>query len=115
ELNPDSLLFFTIALMIVLPVGFLFLALLYRILQRWALAGWIGYVLPVWGSIQKSRDLARFCCALGLRLRSGAPMVEALLAARDAVANRRFRRLADKLLRRVGDGEALSTALYYDR
>jgi type II secretory pathway component PulF len=115
ELNPATFRQFTTALMIALPVGFLVLGLLYKLLQRWTGAGWIGYALPVWGSIQKSRDLARFCCAVGLRLRSGAPMVEALHGGCDAVANRRFRQLVDGLVRRVSEGESLSTALYYDR
>jgi general secretion pathway protein F len=115
DLNPTTFMEFTTALMLALPLGFLLVGLLYKVLQRWAGAGWIGYALPVWGSIQKSRDLARFSCAVGLRLRSGAPLVEALRGGRDAVANRRFRRLAEGLVRRVSEGESLSSALYYDR
>jgi type II secretory pathway component PulF len=75
--------------------------------------GWIGYVIPVWGPVQKSRDLALFCCAMGLRLRSGAALPDALRAGRDSVYNRRFRRLGEQVLRRVEEGESLSTALYY--
>ncbi len=85
----------------------------YWITQRYARFSWIGYSLPVWGRIQKSRDLALFCCALGLRLRAGASTVDALRSGRDAVVNRRFRALADELIRRTGEGESLSSALFY--
>jgi len=92
-----------------IALGFLF----YKFVQRSARAGWIGYALPVWGRIQKSRDLATFCCAMALRLRSGSPVPEALQSARDSVRNRRFRRLVDQLIRRIEEGESLSSAMFY--
>ena len=100
-------------LMVAWPVciGLMFIG--YKIIQRSARAGWIGYLLPIWGRIQKSRDLATFCCAMGLRLRSGASVPESLRSARDTVQNRRFRRLVDQLLRRIDEGESLSSALFY--
>jgi type IV pilus assembly protein PilC len=97
------------------PVFFLLMVLAWKGIQRYARLGWVGYCLPVWGPVQKSTDLAKFCCALGLRLRSGAPLVEALRSGRDAVANRRFRRFADQVIGRVDEGQPLSSALYYHR
>jgi type II secretory pathway component PulF len=92
-----------------IALGFAF----YKIVQRSARAGWIGYILPIWGRIQKSRDLATFCCAMGLRLRSGSPVLQALQSARDSVRNRRFRRTVNQLIRRIEEGESLSSALFY--
>jgi type II secretory pathway component PulF len=92
-------------------IGLAFLA--YRILQRWSRLGWLGYAIPVWGRIQKSRDLALFCSALGQRLRTQAATVDALRSGRDAVVNRRFRRFADRLIGRVDEGESLSSAFFY--
>jgi type II secretory pathway component PulF len=115
ELNPHIMLQFVTALMIALPAGFGLLGSLYLLLQRWERGGGIGYALPAWGSIQKSRDLALFCCAAGMRLRSGSSTIDALRAARDAVANRRFRRIVDGVVRRVEEGEPLSSALFYHR
>jgi len=88
-------------------------ALTYRVLQNSTRAGWLGYAIPVWGRILKNRDLATFCCAVGLRLRSGASTISALQSARDSVRTRRFRRYADQLIRRVQEGESLSSALFY--
>ncbi len=95
------------------PGLFLMGALAWKGIQWYARIGWLGYLLPVWGPVQKSGDLARFCCALGMKLRSGSPLGESLRSGRDAVANRRFRRFADQVIRRVDEGESLSSALYY--
>jgi len=115
ELTPHSMLQFVALLMVALPIGFGFVALGYFVLQRWERAGWIGYLIPAWGSIQKSRDLALFCSAVGMRLRAGVPMIEALEDGRKAVVNRRFRYQAGRLIQRVRDGESLSSALFYLR
>ena len=95
------------------PAALLLAAAFYWLVQRWARVGWIGYILPFWGGIQKSRDLALFLCASGLRLRSGTAMTEALRSGRDSVRNRRFRRIADRLIQRIAEGESLSSALFY--
>jgi len=83
------------------------------LLQRWSRLGWLGYAVPVWGRIQKSRDLALFSCVLGLKLRSGASIADALRSGRDAVVNAKFRYSVDQLIRRTGEGESLSSALFY--
>jgi general secretion pathway protein F len=82
-------------------------------LERWASVGWLAYLFPIWGRVQKSRDLSVFCGTLGLRLRAGSTMVEALRSARGTVGNSRFRRTVDRLVRRVEDGESLSGAIFY--
>ena len=48
-----------------------------------------------------------------MKLRSGSTLLEALASGRDAIVNRRFRRLLDDVIRRVGEGESLSGALFY--
>ncbi|MBI3854927.1 MAG: type II secretion system F family protein, partial [Planctomycetes bacterium] len=94
--------------------GLILLALLaHRLLERSARAGGLGYLIPVWGRIRKSRDLAAFCSTLGLRLRSGLAMVPALRAAREAVRTRKFHAMTDRLIHRVEEGESLSSALFY--
>ncbi len=97
------------------PALFLLGALAWKGVRWYARLGWLGYVLPVWGPVQKSSDLAQFCCVLGLKLRSGSPLADSLRSGRDAVSNRRFRRFADQVIRRVEEGESLSSALYYHR
>ncbi len=118
ERNPLSEMLSSLAqsggiLLLIWPASFAVAAVLYKIVQRRASLGWIGYLLPFWGGVQKSRDLALFCGTLGLRLRSGTPMGPALGSARDAISNRRFRRIADGIIARVGEGESLSAALFY--
>lgn len=103
------------AILLAWPVLFLLAGLAWTGVQRYARLGWLGYLLPVWGPVQKSSDLAQFCCSLGLGLRSGAPLGEALRSGRDAVANRRFRRFADQVIRQVEEGKSLSSAFYYHR
>jgi type II secretory pathway component PulF len=100
-------------LLLVWPAAIGLAAAGFAIFQRYGRMAWVGYALPVWGRIQKSRDLALFCCALGLRLRSDRSIVEALRSGRDAVVNRKFRRLADQVIRRVEEGDNLASALFY--
>jgi type IV pilus assembly protein PilC len=87
----------------------------YFVLERWARFSWIGYFVPLWSQIQKSRDLSLFCSTLGLRLRSGSTMLDALRSAQACVASGAFRRCARAVVRRVEEGEALSSALFYVR
>lgn len=100
-------------LLIAWPLSVLLISGLYLAVQRWTSFGWIGYVLPLWGQVEKSRDLSLFCSTVGLRLRSGAPMVEALRAAEGTIKNHLFRRSARRVIKRVEDGEAFSSALFY--
>jgi type II secretory pathway component PulF len=100
-------------LLLLWPAAIGMAAAAYAIFQRYGRLAWLGYALPVWGRIQKSRDLALFCCALGLRLRSDTSIVDALRSGRDSVVNRKFRRLADQVIRRVEEGDSLASALFY--
>lgn len=100
-------------LLVAWPLSVLLLCGFYLAIQRWTAFGWLGYVLPLWGHVEKSRDLSLFCSTLGLRLRSGAPMVESLRAAEGVVKNKLFRKHARQVIRRVEEGEALSSALFY--
>lgn len=80
-----------------------------------AWAAWAGNLLPVWGKVARSRDLALFSAAMALRLRSGANLVESLKAAQAVLPLRRTARRVDGLLRAVEEGNSLSSALFYDR
>ncbi len=65
-----------------------------RLARHWGLAEpWDGAVLaiPVVGSLVRRRDMLEFARALGLLSRAGAPMFEAMPAARGVVTNRRLR------------------------
>jgi general secretion pathway protein F len=100
-------------LLLLWPAAIGLVAAAYAIFQRYGRMAWLGYALPVWGGVQKSRDLALFCCALGLRLRAESSIVDALRSGRDSVVNRKFRRVADQLIHRVEEGESLASALFY--
>jgi general secretion pathway protein F len=79
------------------------------------LAGRMTYGVPLWGRLQKDRDLALFCSVLALRLRTSATLPAALEAAAGALPNAWARGAASRVRRRVQDGESLSSALYYER
>jgi type IV pilus assembly protein PilC len=114
-LDPEHVYQGGLLLMAALPLGLLLAIAAYWLVQRRAGMGWIGYATPVLGVVQKSRDLALFCCGVGLRLRSGLPLLDALRAGRDSVGNRYFQRQADHVIERVSEGEPLSSALFYLR
>ncbi len=82
---------------------------------RWLSRRGIGYWLPVWGPLFRSRDLALFCSVAAMRLRGGAAVPAALEAAAAASPNRRARRELEAAKARAVDGAALSDALYYRR
>jgi general secretion pathway protein F len=75
----------------------------------------IGYWVPAWGWIQRHRDLALLCTTLALRLEASAPMPESLAAAEAVIPNRYLRARLARVRARVSEGEALSTALFYER
>ena len=85
------------------------------LLLRWASRRGIGYWIPVWGPLFRSRDVAVLCGVAALRLRSGATAVAALEAAAQTTSNRRARREIEAAARRVSDGVPLSEALFYRR
>jgi general secretion pathway protein F len=77
--------------------------------------GRMGYWIPLWGSVLRSRDLSLFCAVAGLRLSAGAGTLEAFRSARDAVPNRHARRLVDRAIRKLEEGATPSDALFYVR
>ncbi len=79
--------------------------------SRW---GPLGHLIPVWGRLQKSRELALFSTVLALRTRAGAPLLEGLGSAAAALRNSRARRIVRRVEARVREGEGLSTALFYE-
>jgi len=90
-------------------------SLLLRLLGIWKPLRGLGYFVPVWGRLQRSRDLALFTTVLALRTRAGVPLVEGLGSAAAAVRNVRAREAAGRVQARVREGESLSTALFYER
>jgi type II secretory pathway component PulF len=92
----------------------LLLTLAWMGVQRWKRLAWIADRTPVWGRVRKGRDLALFCTAMALRLRSGAALPDCLREAEGTVSTGRVRRGVRALARRVGEGESLSGALFYE-
>jgi type II secretory pathway component PulF len=75
----------------------------------------LGYWVPAWGRLQKSRDLSIMCTTLAMGVEGGRPLGDSIDAAASAVPNRYARRRTRMLRMRTDEGDALSTALFYDR
>ena len=73
------------------------------------------YVVPLWGAVQKSRDLATVCTALGLRLSAGGDTVVGLREAASGMRNRFLRAALGRVAGAVAEGRPLSDALYTER
>ena len=71
----------------------------------------LGYWVPAWGRIQKSRDLGLFCISMALRLDAGKTVPESLGLAAETVPTRYARKVLRKVRARVEEGEDLATAL----
>ncbi len=86
----------------------------FRLIRRGLVVGRLGYFLPVWGGLQRSRDLALFGTVTAIRLQAGAPVPEALEAAARTLPNRYLSGRVRAAKRRVEEGEPLSSALFYE-
>ncbi len=67
--------------------------------------------LPVFGSFSRDVALAHFCRDMGVMLRSGLPLFEALTTESAAMENRAFARLAQSLALAVSQGRSLALEL----
>lgn len=67
--------------------------------------------LPVIGKLIRSVSSARFARTLGTLLEGGSPMLEAILAAKETVANQVIRAAIDQVYKDVREGRSLSAAL----
>ena len=99
------------ALLSVLPM--LLAAGILQAFRKSVLGGRFAYLLPVWGPLQKSRDLAVFVSTLALSLRAGMSLPAALTSAAEALRNRHARSQIERVRLRLAEGESLSSALYY--
>ena len=82
---------------------------------RWMSRRRFGYLIPVWGRVLKSRDLALFCTSLSLKIRAGAAVRWALETSRQTLANRYAREIVRRARVQVDEGEKLSSAFFYHR
>lgn len=73
--------------------------------DRWQLT------LPVFGSLLRRAALARWSRTLASLYGAGIPLLDTLVAAGNATANRQFQRASHVLRQRVGQGDSLSRAL----
>lgn len=75
----------------------------------------LGYLLPAWGPLQKSRDLGIFCTTVALLLDTGTPAEECLGSAARAVPHRYARKQVREVQAKVAEGDTVSSALFYSR
>jgi type II secretory pathway component PulF len=104
-----------LAIFIAVAIGLVVLWALGRLFRDTISRTRIGYWLPAWGRVQKSRDLGLFCTAMALRLGTGAPVQESLRRAAYTVPNRFARKQVLKARAKVEEGESLSNVLYHSR
>lgn len=96
-------------------LGFLGTGLVAFLLFRWLSGTRLGYSMPAWGRLQKSRDLALFSTVMALRLGSGRPLPESILAAAKSLPTPYGRQVLGEVGGRVDEGHDLSSALFYGR
>lgn len=96
-------------------IGLVLLSALWALFRRLASRTRLGYWIPAWGRIQRSRDMGLFCSAMALRLGGGASVPDSLDRAAEAIPNRFARKRVRDVRKMVGEGDTLSTALFYPR
>ena len=74
----------------------------------------LTYVLPVFGAVNKKRDLTEFCRTLGLLLTSAVPIVEALEIVHDVVSYYHYKNGAKSAAQTIEKGGTLSGYLKSD-
>lgn len=67
--------------------------------------------IPIWGNLLRKAAVARFAKTLGLLLKNGVPLLEALRTVADVLGHPSLKRQALSAARRVEDGEGLGDAL----
>lgn len=72
---------------------------------------WLFIRLPIVGSISRSYNCANFCRTLGLNLRSGVPLSEAMHTTAEVTNNLVYRRAYEEFAEIVQKGEKISTAM----
>ena len=83
------------------------------LLRRFGFLGRAIYLVPIWGPIRRTRDLALLATTLSVRLGGGAPVASALRSGADVVRNPRARRACARAASLVEEGRSLSEALFY--
>ncbi len=73
----------------------------------------LGYAIPVWGRIQRHRDVGLFCISMALQLDAGTPLPQGLRLAGQSIPNAYARGVVDRVRKRIEDGEDLASALFY--
>jgi len=84
------------------------------VISSWKLLDRVGFWIPLWGRLVRSRDLALFSTTMAVRLGAGVAAREALLSAETAVASAHAAGKVLSLRARIEEGESLSSALFYE-
>ncbi len=100
---------YTLLGIIVFAIGFMVLRSKYERLRYWTDAFILK--LPLVGRMARSYNLTNFCRTLGLLLRSGIPLTEALHICADTTPNRIYREACQNLAKHVTKGEPVSRQL----
>ncbi|MHC4606249.1 MAG: type II secretion system F family protein, partial [Planctomycetota bacterium] len=57
----------------------------------------LGYLVPAWGRLQRSRDMGLFCTVMSLGLEAGRPLADCLEAAAKSIPNRYARHVIGRV------------------
>ena len=105
--------------------GVLFFAVLFLFLVAWRVVVSLRAVRPYWhrfllslpglGTFFQDVAAARFCRDMGVMLRSGLPLLEALETEEQVMENRALARLIKELSRAVASGQSLAEELEQER
>ncbi|HTZ38793.1 MAG TPA: type II secretion system F family protein [Syntrophales bacterium] len=72
---------------------------------------WDAFKLKLMQDVIRKLETARFCRTLGILLRSGVPLLQALNNARDVIGNRVIARSVDSIMAGVKEGKGISAPL----
>jgi type IV pilus assembly protein PilC len=75
---------------------------------------WLTLKLPIAGSIARSYNIANICRTLGILLRSGIVISEAVLITSDATHNRVFKRVLNRIAVGVRHGKTVSHCMHIE-
>lgn len=93
------------AILVLATIGFLFRGHVACMLKR------VATIIPVLGSYLRQRETLHFCRVLELMLSSGAQLSAAMVTARDATNDERWRRAIDDAQKEIEAGQTLEVAL----
>lgn len=99
---------------VVFPVLIITLTLIFFILRlKPIISHWHGFLLhiPIFGSFSRNASLAYFCHNLGVMLKNGIPITEAIVISADSLGNYAYRESLREMEKEVIKGKSLSSSL----